>query len=402
MKAKPLFISILLCCALVLGSCSNDDQNDKTDDDGGAPMDDDATPGDIDNYGDDDDALDDDDETPSLDDLIERLDFLQYMDIEPIREVPSHNGYTKYYFDKEDIKSFNGRQVHVAVSPGTSNNLMIFLEGGGAAWPDGGFCFQVDSVFNIGIKTRDAANPVRDWNFVYVPYRDCSLHCGDNEVEYNGKMRYHHGLRHLAAAVALAKKMFPNPDKVLVAGSSAGGYGTLYGWLVVKSQYRDTDTYIFNDSGTGFWDPYDLATFEKIKAAWNLTIPEECTLCTDTSLTYIYDTYLRADPQVRIGMFTSYYDALITRVFIGMDPQVFRSELFTITDKLKQLHPDRFNRFFIAGTTHTSYELEWCDHWPGHDFFLEEGPDYQIDGTSLFAWLGQIVNEDPLWADLLE
>ncbi|MCZ7587157.1 MAG: hypothetical protein M5R36_29550 [Deltaproteobacteria bacterium] len=188
----------------------------------------------------------------------------------------------------------------------------------------------------------------------------------------------------------------------MVAGSSAGGYGTYYGWLVAKSQYMDSDTYIFNDSGTGFWNPDDPTTFQTIKQAWNLSIPEDCVLCTDTVLTSVYDTYLRYDPRVRIGMFTSYYDAFISGLFLGMEREAFRSEIMSVTDEIKQLHPDRFNRFFIDTTTHTSYELEWCDVFPGKDFFLEPGPDYQLDGTSLFQWIGYLVDGDPRWRDLLE
>ncbi len=37
-----------------------------------------------------------------------------------------------------------------------------------------------------GLTSRDPQNPVRDWNFIYVPYCDGSVHMGDNEADYDG------------------------------------------------------------------------------------------------------------------------------------------------------------------------------------------------------------------------
>lgn len=326
-----------------------------------------------------------------LKNFLEQLGVAQYLDVRHTRTEPGKNNYTNYYYSLDDCRCFDGDEAHVSVSEGTSNKVMIFLEGGGARWPGGGFAVDLDMLMDISFKSRKEQNPLGDWHFVYVPYCDASIHSGDSVVEYDGQMRYHWGLRHTSAAVALTKQLFPDPEKILVAGSSAGGFGTFYGWAVTKYLFLETDTYILNDSGVGFWDPGQPETWQTIKSAWNLNIPEECVRCDGPILTYVYDLYFKYDDQVRIGMFTSYNDWIINRMFFQMDPADFESTLLTVTDDIHFENPSRFNRFFVTGNSHTSYE-----------FLFPQGPEYQINGVSMYDWIDMLVNDDPAWPDLLE
>ncbi|MDP8254721.1 MAG: hypothetical protein P9M14_03145, partial [Candidatus Alcyoniella australis] len=210
-------------------------------------------------------------------------------------------------------------------------------------------------------------------------------------IQYNGVDRYHWGQRHTGAAVALIKQLFPNPEKVLVAGSSAGGYGTFLGWAQLKSQFLDTPTYVLNDSGTGFWDPEKPEEWSYIKECWGIELPEQCVLCDGTAVTYLYDLYLDLDPQLRVGMISSYRDQIISEMFLGMDPLDFKGELLGVTNLIRRAQPERFKRFLIDGNSHTTY-----------DFLLPGGAGYQIEGISIFQWIGMLVNDDPSWPDLLE
>lgn len=334
---------------------------------------------------------DDDTGRQKLIDLFDEMGFAEYLDVTYTRVEEGRNGYTNYYYSLDDCRCFNGGEAHVAVSWGTENKVMLFMEGGGARWPGGGFAVNLDMPEDVGFKSRTPENPLRNWHFVYIPQCDNSIHSGDNIVDYGGHLRYHWGLRLTAAAVSLMTELFPDPEKVLVAGSSAGGFGTILGWAVAKSQYMDTDTYVLNDSGVGFWNPARLDTWETIKEAWNWPAADDCTKCQGTVQTYLYEKYLEYDPQVRIGMFTSYHDWLISDFFLGMDKDDFTVLLFLVTDEIRQGYSDRFNRFFIEGDTHTSYE-----------FMLPGGPRYKIDGISFFDWIGQLVNDDSHWPDLLE
>jgi hypothetical protein len=153
----------------------------------------------------------------------------------------------------------------------------------------------------------------------------------------------------------------------------------------------DVDTYIMNDSGTGFWNPDDPASWEVIKEAWNINIPDDCTKCGGTVQTYLYEVYLDYDPQLRIGLFSSRRDWIISRFFLGMDQDRFEETLLAVTDEIHADYPGRFKRFLVQGMTHTTYE-----------FLLPGGPHRAIRGTTLYDWIGQLVNDDPAWRDLLE
>ncbi|MEO2169218.1 MAG: pectin acetylesterase-family hydrolase [bacterium] len=74
--------------------------------------------------------------------------------------------------------------------------------------------------------TRDE-NPFRDFDIIYVPYCDGSVFIGDRIVDYDGEQTYHHGLRNLSVGVDAMLANFPNPSRIVVAGSSAGGGHTV-------------------------------------------------------------------------------------------------------------------------------------------------------------------------------
>ncbi|MCB9478132.1 MAG: hypothetical protein H6683_00480 [Deltaproteobacteria bacterium] len=372
----------------------NDDADD--DDSSGDVLDDDTADDDTaDDDTTDDDTGDDDGPDPRLLELYDILDFEQYLDIEPVDSEDAFDNFTRYFFPTDRVRCFDGSQASVSISPGDNpDNVMIFLEGGGARWPGGGVALTVDVPIGVGFRSRSDNNPLRDWTIVYVPYCDASIHSGDNELEYEGEgVRYHHGLRHSTASIALAKQLYPDAKKVLVAGSSAGGFGTFFSWVIARSQFPDAQTYILDDSGQGFWNPDDLETFETIKQAWDLRLPEDiCTKCGITEWTYAFDLYMQYDPRVRIGLVSWYQDSVIGGVFLQMDPMIFEQTLVRITDDIRATHPDRFARFFMEGSLHTVYML----------VLTGKGLNYEIDDVSLAAWIDGLVSDDPSWPDLTE
>lgn len=389
LKKRVLCLFALIVAFLFLINCGSDTYH-RTDDP------DDPNAAGLLSLADPETSPDDDSASPGLqveklEELFDEMGFEKYLDIRPVRQRPALNGYTRYFYSTDDMKCYDGSAMSVAVSEGDSNNVMFFMEGGGASWPGYYFSYAIDILFDISFKSRWPNNPLKDWNFVYVPYCDNSIHAGDSETIELDREVYHHGLRHTAAAAALMKELFPNPDKVLITGVSAGGFGTYMAWPIVKSLYMDTDTYVLSDSGVGFWNPEKPVTWETIQQGWNLRIPSACEKCNGPVQTWLYELYMEYDPQVRIGLFTAYRDFIISRMFLQMSGVDFESMLMDITDQIKAEYPDRFGRFFIDGYTHTTYE-----------FILPEGPRYQVDGVSLFEWIDMMVNDYPQWNDRLE
>src|SRR4051812_1465630 len=84
------------------------------------------------------------------------------------------DGDTVYNFDpKGDAVCYLGSQYHVITHETDSDNLLIFLQGGGACWET--LCAATKdagtAVLKSGILNEDpSTNVVGDWNVVYAPY----------------------------------------------------------------------------------------------------------------------------------------------------------------------------------------------------------------------------------------
>ncbi|MEM4503788.1 MAG: pectin acetylesterase-family hydrolase, partial [Archaeoglobaceae archaeon] len=150
-----------------------------------------------------------------------------------------------------------GKETFVMVRRGTENNLLVFFEGGGAC-ADYATCkpllctnfetckpfLGIGSVVALESKfwflstyyrggifdVKNPKNPFRNWTILFIPYNTGDLHMGNRVVKYydddgNSKTIYHVG--YVNAIVALRYIAQKDWDRVVVAGSSAGGYGTL-------------------------------------------------------------------------------------------------------------------------------------------------------------------------------
>ncbi len=303
-------------------------------------------------------------------------------------------GSVVYDFDPEDGPvCLRGAPYHVSVLDQGSDNLLIFLQGGGACVSI--LCQASTEAMPRGVPLRgvldvgDADNPVADWNIVYVPYCDGSVFGGDNDFEDPNDaegVRLHHGQRNFSAALDLALEHFPDAQKVLLAGSSAGGWGTVYHRALVRSQYPDAELTVLNDAGIGFSVNSNFVADE-----WGATRyrPPSCEECqTHVHMSYFVRYHLEHDPATVVGDFSSWEDATIMRFTFNTDPAAFRALLMAETDIPAQAFPDRYKRFFIDGAQHTA--LQGAFH------------DTQVDGVTIAQWLGQMIDRDPAWGERME
>ncbi|GAA0678880.1 pectinacetylesterase family protein [Streptomyces cellulosae] len=159
---------------------------------------------------------------------------------------------------------------------GTSSNLVIHFSGGGACW-DGRtaalpirplglvrgytrdlrmFYFNsLTRLFPAGLVgmagRRNTANAFRDWNFVFVPYSTGDLHVGDTVTTYrhNGtaiEVR-HNGRTNVTAVLEWVYANFPEADKVLVSGESAGAWASAFYAPQIADRYTDSKVYCLSD-----------------------------------------------------------------------------------------------------------------------------------------------------------
>ena len=205
-----------------------------------------------------------------------------------------------------------------------SDDLFLYLTGGGACWKD--FCFALSGSF-IGIvpvnitNFDDPTNPVLNMNVVQIPSCDGSLFAGDADHDDNGDGvidRTQHGIRNLTAALDIAKQYFPHPRRVFLAGSSAGGFGTIMATPLVRIYYPDVPLYVFNDSGPGIVKTHDPQFLIDLLNDFNVMrfIPKSCKDCiANGHLTRLIGYGLEHDPNLKLGMFSSYGDKVYAPVF---------------------------------------------------------------------------------------
>lgn len=167
---------------------------------------------------------------------------------------------------------------------GKSRNLAIYFEGGGACWDNGTCSYPLvglppevpqffvpqvppgtDPATMDGIfKTDNPANPVRDWDMVYIPYCTGDIHIGSATKTYTSVGNaalglppgvpltiQHRGFDNFMVVLEWARKNFKNPNKVLVAGSSAGGYGATANAPWVARAFDDAELYVVADASQG-------------------------------------------------------------------------------------------------------------------------------------------------------
>ena len=281
----------------------------------------------------------------------------------PTDIATSATGVTTYTFDPASGPvCMRGGEFRASVREGASDDLLIFLQGGGACWSD--FCLAVTAA-PAGIPTMDLLRttpegPLRDADVLYLPYCDGSLFAGDRAVDENGDGtpdRIHHGLQNLSAALTAGYRRFPHPRRVVLAGSSGGGFGTILAAFLVRYVYPTVPLYVINDSGVGVARAGDTAFLGRILDEFGARgfIPADCTDCTrDGHITGLVRYLLDHDPNVRVAALSSWYDFVIAALFLRTTPTAFRDALATETGALHAAHPDRYRRFLYDGSGHTA------------------------------------------------
>ncbi|MFY0628040.1 MAG: hypothetical protein JXR07_17210 [Reichenbachiella sp.] len=327
--------------------------------------------------------------------------FNKYDDIQPIesRSV-GLNGWEEYDFSLDDCRCFNGDSFKVAaLDNNSSSNLIITLQGGGACWDGINFnCEdQYTSVLSDYLSVADfsleLANRIEgDWNHVMIPYCDKSLYSGDYSIDYNGadgENEYFWGFRNGSAGINLAADKFPNVERIILTGCSAGGYGTIFNSAFIRHQFPQAEILVINESGAGLLHPTSPNIWETVLGQWNLneTIDANCESC-DAQVIHWYDDILSTDDNIRIAQFSSYEDFII-RIFLGgLSSTVFKNHLLAETENLHNKYPNKYKRFFIEGDSHCFGSLS--------------ARNYAVNEQSYWDWVIDFVNNDPGWVDILE
>lgn len=297
----------------------------------------------------------------------------------------------------------DGSTTGLGVNPGAPGaRLVVYLMGGGACW-DENTCYRVGTAFHIeggydaaefavdlpllrrGIFDRtDPANPFRDDGYVFVPYCTGDVHAGSNPAaNHGGRLTRHVGFRNMTAFLARVVPTFPDASRVILAGSSAGGYGALANWWQAQAAFGDLRVDLLDDSGPTLPAPYAPASLVPVwRAAWNLAAiaPPGCAACA-ADLAAVVPFYGGAFAGRRAALLSYTQDAVIAG-FNLLSGSGFESGLDALAAEMAPY--DLWRHFFVAGSGHT----------------LLGTLDVAEGGVTVREFVTRMVTDDPGWTSV--
>ncbi len=315
-----------------------------------------------------------------------------------------------------------GIAVETPAAP--SGDLLVFLMGGGACW-DTLTCFtlgiatpgpfgqpqmqqQVPALVPGSIFDRSvASSPYKDFTYVFVPYCTGDVHSGDKigtagSVPFVGAPHDWHfkGRVNLALDFAWIDANLDAPSKVVVAGSSAGGFGSLHAFDLARKTWPGAKGYLVDDSGPPL-SAIPPATIAAWQLAWDLggAMPSACgPLDCLGDLSRVFPALRTTYPNDRMALLSSTQDQTIRSFFgtftttypyvVPMDPTTFETSLRSLAGAIEDATPPgETHAFVVTGSTHTMLGA------PGN--FTSS------QGTGLWDWLKQQVTDDPAWAEAI-
>ena len=276
-----------------------------------------------------------------------------------------------------------------------SEDLLIYLQGGGACWSE--LCAATEAAspgipqFGILDPARQD-NPVKDYNVAYFPYCDGGLHGSDQDTDSDGSGeadRFQRGLHNLSAGLDVAVREFPSPRRVVLMGSSAGGLGTTFALALVRQQYPDVRIDVVNDAGVGVGRPDQPDYLRLLFNDWNAEafLPESCPGCIadDGHLSEYHIWQMNEDPNVRRGMLSHSDDTVFALGFLMIGYEAWREALYPEMQQLEDAHPDRSHY--------------WIPNAVGHTF-LQAEPDQTAGGVPLMEWISLMLDDSEDWVSV--
>lgn len=292
--------------------------------------------------------------------------------VDPIQPEPM----TWRYFEIPGTKCIDGTPAGFSVNGNpASTKLFVYLEGGGACFNQ--YC---ESLFNRGpneptnggIFDRDnAANPVRDWTWVYVPYCSGDVYAGQADTMIGGKLRQFYGYSNMTAFL---ERWVPSlhADEVLLGGSSAGGFGAAVNFAQTQRAFGDVPVRLIDDSGPPMSSDVFPPCLQALwRTVWGLdkTLIAECgaDCSSDQFIAPAFDHVLRELPDTRGGLFSTTADQTI-RAFAGygwgggynvcqdvpnaVTGAVYQEGLIDLRGRVMADSPG-IGTYFVTGSSHT-------------------------------------------------
>lgn len=172
-----------------------------------------------------------------------------------------------------NVVSSDGSDYYLLTKKGKGSNIVIYFSGGGANWNaetaaspmtfssilkgEGRYFSNIPfyklSLMGGILDENNPENPFNDWTIVYIPYSTGDFHIGNSRLTYekaNGRSFevIHNGQNNVRATLEWVTQNLAAPEKLFIAGESAGGFGAAFWAPTITDLYPDSRIYLYTDS----------------------------------------------------------------------------------------------------------------------------------------------------------
>lgn len=339
---------------------------------------------------------------------------------------------------------------HFYFKPGKNDKLVVFFNGGGACWDDATCLTSLKEgdrpTYNPSIHQANAPigaggifdddneeNPFKEWSKVFIPYCTGDTHVGSKTVMYTDTGSVtgypgaqipvkHHGFDNFLAVRDWIKDHFSTEsngetnklEDLLVAGSSAGGYGAMFNFPYLQDTFPKTNAVLLSDGAIGVLTQGFLDDTFTVGGNWNLesTLPAIFAdylgfYSAETMNADIFEKLSETYPKSRFSQYTTALDfvqvqflKIMTMIDNGFtDPNdwglTYADELFGVWNIQAEIslddiadNTDNYQFYIGAGAVHTILTDAFAIESIPHPFYDENS----AEGVWFADWVDWLVD----------
>ncbi len=294
-------------------------------------------------------------------------------------------------------------------TPGGTQPTAVHVTEGDPYPRDGGGAFPAALQLFKGTRAfdrEDPANPFRGADYAFIPYCTGDLHAGNATSTYSYKYNlfdspkdytvHFKGAGNMELYLQRLRATRPNVKRIWLTGSSAGGYGATFNLERVKRAFPAAQVHLLADCSP-FIQPVH---WERWQEAWALELPQGCADC-DAGMPQVMGHLARSNPTSRVGLMAYDQDRVIAWFFLapqgaagGLNPPL--GAYGNALGKLVESYDGQANsRYFIApGDTHVLWGAYGTK---GADGGYSASPRSRDGGTDLKAFVDGWATGGPGW-----
>jgi glucans biosynthesis protein C len=296
----------------------------------------------------------------------------------------------------------NGTPYEFFVRPvANSQKLLIYFQAGGACW-DAATCDDDSLLYAKGVDYgaletyggifdfNNPENPVADYNLVFVTYCSADVHTGSRDVTFTDqfgiqKLTHFQGYVNSKAALQWTFANFPNPERVLITGSSAGAMGSIFFAEPIMSQYVNAPVVQIGDGYVGVM-PKEWTGLEVWGTRANLpgALRQPMALSNPANFAMkLYSSSVELWAQHTFAQFTTAADGFQIGYYAvaGGEARDWPDLMWTGLSNLNQA--GNFHSYIADGAEHTIL--------PFDRFYTT-----QVNGVRFRDWFANLINDQPV------